>query len=308
MPPCIYCGAPANSAEHWLPRALGAIKGTTLLRDRICHDCNQAFGRVLDEELLRTGPTGFFRSALGIKGRRGHTSVSPFYYRGRSAVQPTAMTMPAPHGRYTILAEVGPDEAHGKAGRPLRQLVLEKADGSVECVPFHQGWQSEQIRDAITSRQLDGAELVELSLGEKVAFHYFLWASTTCRGDEPEFDPIRRFIRTDEGDWHAFVQPVSAHFVGPLRDGYLPAQPTHYLFAELNIREVVSRVQFFVGPDTNPPTPSSAIRLGDSPARIDARWLVAHQIRYYDEKTDGYDAEIEAVDVTPSRIVIPGPV
>jgi len=50
MGPCIYCGAPADSKEHWLPRSFGVIKGADTLQDRLCAGCNRALGQELDQE------------------------------------------------------------------------------------------------------------------------------------------------------------------------------------------------------------------------------------------------------------------
>jgi hypothetical protein len=66
---------------------------------------------------------------------------------------------------------------------------------------------------------------------------------------------------------------------------------------------VLVRVQFFAGPEYLPRP--SLIRLGNSSSRILARWMRAHWVQSFDEKTDGYDGEIWEVDVTPRRIVFP---
>src|SRR6185312_11144 len=92
---CVYCGAPADSAEHWLPRGFGVIKGMTQLQDRLCNPCNNELGK-LDEEILRTGPTAFVRSLLKIEGRHGKV-VSPFHYKVMGKESATAMTMKAPY-------------------------------------------------------------------------------------------------------------------------------------------------------------------------------------------------------------------
>lgn len=353
--PCIYCGAPALSAEHWLPRGFGAIKGVTLLNGRICAECNHALGRSLDEELLRTGPTGFFRSLLGIKGRRQHRDVSLFHYKAASAEQPTTMMMPVHHdGGYRILAQAYQPQ-HAK---PLRQLVFKTRGGQHECVPFSRGWNADQLKQAIQVRNLQDAELVEVFLDDdespedddwievrkvltaalghfgatawygkgdstlrrnelkmgisraylratvKVAFHYFLWASPLFRGDEPEFADVRRFILADEGDWHAFIRPVSEQFIPGIRDGLVPTEPSHFLLADVKSDDVTVRLQFFVG--THGVPPPSFIRLGACPSRLGARWLRCHRVWYYGEKRDGYDGELEAVEVTPRPVMLAG--
>jgi hypothetical protein len=88
---CIYCSAPAASEEHYLPRCLGAF-GYELLRDRLCVDCNGFCGRVLDQELIRNGPEGVVRAAMGISGRHDD-SPNPAYYRA-ATTQPVRLTIP----------------------------------------------------------------------------------------------------------------------------------------------------------------------------------------------------------------------
>jgi hypothetical protein len=180
------------------------------------------------------------------------------------------------------------------------RTILTDALGGNFTVPAHYG----EPGDPVERR-------VELTLAitrnylraiAKVAFHYFLWTSTTCRGDEPQFARLRRFIRNDEGDWHTFVQLVSPQFLPQLAAGLTPTIPSHFLFAELNHEEVLARVQFFVAPGSR--TPPSLVHIGRSPARIYARWLSAHWVRYFPERTEGFDGEIERIDVTERRIAV----
>jgi len=355
LPPhCIYCTQPADSSEHWMPRGFGAIKNMSLLTGRLCHECNQTLGRTLDEEILRTGPTGLFRSALGIKGRKGHSEVSPFYYRSSAAVQPTAMTMPSPRGPHEVLTELIPNRGERQSARLLRQIVVKRSDGSLSPVPFPMGWQPEQLRNALALRDLIDSELVEVFLGPdesadnpdspesyavretltavfgrfrakvwygegeaelkwaelslgisrtyvralaKVAFHYLLWTSNIWRGDEAEFNSLRRFIRYDEGDWQTYVHPVVPPFLGPIRNGYLPDAHTHFLVADIEPAQVVVFMQFFVGPDSNPAPPAAKVRLAVSPRQVADRKLVGHMVRYHHKKRDGYDAELHPFDV-----------
>jgi hypothetical protein len=166
MAPCIYCGAAADSREHWFPRALGNIKDIVLLRDRLCDVCNKALGRELDEELARTGPTGFNRTALGIKGRRSHADVSPFHYRALSPQQPTTLKRPAPHGEWEILGDAYTTTDGRPSSRTLRQLVVKTTDGRIEPVPFPRAWNGAQLRETLQKRGLEGSELLEVYLEE----------------------------------------------------------------------------------------------------------------------------------------------
>lgn len=351
---CIYCGEPAESEEHWLPRGLGAIRGLLKLKDRLCVPCNNALG-ALDRELVRTGPTGFLRAAHGIRGRADHPEVSPFLYKGSSAQPPTIIEMPAPDGEGTILAAVDKDEDGNRRATPLRQLVLKAPDGRVAHIPFSPQWNSDVLNRALQERKLEHAELIGVYLGEdgdpeslklrqllssvfpkfhakanfgvddnpqikrvigrfgisreylraiaKVGFHYFIFASPVFRGDEPEFAGIRAFIRKGEGEWETFVVPTTEQFIPQLRQGHRPPNPSHFFYAEVNMQTALARVQFFVS-EEDLPLPS-LVRLGRSPSRLSGRWMSAHWLSCFKEKTEGHDGEIAEVDVGIRRIVVP---
>jgi hypothetical protein len=162
---CIYCPNEADAREHWIPRGFGNFRGYSPLLDRLCERCNRELGHELDEELLRTGPVAFNRAVLGVRGRRRHTQVNPFLYRGASADPPTTLRMMAIHGEYEILAEAyrRPDGTEG--ARYLRQIVVRK-DGAIHRVPWSAEWNGDQLRAALVNRNLHDAELVEIYLGE----------------------------------------------------------------------------------------------------------------------------------------------
>ena len=163
MPTCIYCQNEATSREHWIPRGLGAFRGYTPLSDRLCQECNELLGE-LDREFLRTGLTGFQRALLGIGGRHRTASVSPFHYKSTQANSPIRMMMPALGRSHEVLAEAYTDAEGRPSARPLRQVVLRMPDGGVDCVPFSRGWNGEQLRRAVLSRNLEGGVPVELYL------------------------------------------------------------------------------------------------------------------------------------------------
>ncbi len=176
MADCIYCGAPADSKEHWLPRGFGAIKGLTLLRDRICNACNNALGQELDEAVLRTGPTGFVRCsspagttrwALKIEGRHGK-SINPFHYRVMGKESATTLTMPSPNGDYEILAESYTAPNGQGHARPLRQLVFKNEAGEMVPVPCPPSYDATRLRALLQERGVESAtlEIVYLGVGE----------------------------------------------------------------------------------------------------------------------------------------------
>jgi hypothetical protein len=360
MSPCIYCGAPADSREHWLPRCLGAIEGLAILEDRLCEGCNHALGRELDEALARTGPTAYSRALHGIRGRRQHSEVNLFLYRASSRQQPTTLLRPAPHGQYQILGEAYTDEQGRKNTRPLRQLVLKTPAGDIERVPFPPAYDATLIKKMLAERGLEDAELVEIYLDEdelaegpessealdlrrllsavfgafrgaqvwygkgesslaqvelkagikseylralaKVGFHYFLSTSRRCTGAEPEFAPLRQFIRHGEGEWPSFVQLNAPQFIPELANGLVPRQTSHFFYVEQDI-QALAWIQFFVGPDDLPPP--TLIRLGNSPSHVHGRSLSCHLVTYFGERIEGFDAVIEEVPVTAHDAITP---
>jgi hypothetical protein len=109
---------------------------------------------------------------------------------------------------------------------------------------------------------------------------------------------------TDEGDLNQFVNFGTQPFVPQLAQGFRPLQPSHFFFAEVNFDVALAGVHFFVGPDGVPP--AAIVRLGKSPSRLHARSMASHVVRYFDDKIDGYDGEIDEIDVTQRRIILPG--
>jgi hypothetical protein len=80
LAPCIYTrpsglcpgSAPFNS-EHWFSRGLGNFRGFEELKEKICQDCNNLFGRELEDIFLHSGPEALFREIAGGNfGRKSH--------------------------------------------------------------------------------------------------------------------------------------------------------------------------------------------------------------------------------------------
>ena len=169
MATCIYCLNEANSREHWIPRGLGTFRGCTPLLNQVCADCNNCLGQ-LDQELMRTGPTGFQRALHGVQGRHGPSKVSPFHYKALQADQPTTMMMPALGRKHRILAEAYSDEEGRPSARAIRQIVLKMPDGRMECVPFPRGWTADQLRIAVNSRGFETGTPEEVYLEDDEVF------------------------------------------------------------------------------------------------------------------------------------------
>lgn len=164
MPECIYCGAPADSGEHWLPRTFGAIRGLEQLKERLCRTCNKELGDQLDQEVANTGTTALAKLAFGIEGRHKEASKNPFQYRVMGTEAATSMLMDSPDGSHKILGQffrTASGEAHATA---LRQLVFKKPDGQIVPVQFPPGYTSDRLRELVRIRGAEDATLYEIYL------------------------------------------------------------------------------------------------------------------------------------------------
>jgi hypothetical protein len=121
----------------------------------------------------------------------------------------------------------------------------------------------------------------------KVAFHYYLAFSDIHRGGEFMFQPIRQFIRYDEGDWPRFVAMDIPNFIGQFDQGYAPELFGHYLSVQHINRQIVGKAQFFAGPHHM--VPPSGVQLGISSRRVTE---TLHWVKYFGFKSGGYDGEL----------------
>ena len=158
MPSCIYCGAEADSAEHWLPRSLGTFGPLQVLHGVVCGVCNEAVGEA-DREFVRTGPEGIHRRGLGIAGREGQGG-NPFYYRAATTQPVQARSIADPEDPH-LYWETRPGE-NGPEGQLMQQLVLESDTGEKRAVPFNLEWSAEVLRRALETRGVQGWALCEV--------------------------------------------------------------------------------------------------------------------------------------------------
>lgn len=136
----------------------------------------------------------------------------------------------------------------------------------------------------------------------KVAFHYYLVHSRRgTRGDEPEFDPIRRFI-LEGGNVDSFFPDDLTRFVvpfGELRAGcaLLPSTWCHTLAADESSEDVVAYVHLFAGPEAV--RKGRHIRLGRVPGSIVVPGSVWGHVYQYDNDESGgrYAGQVRAVSL-----------
>lgn len=90
----------------------------------------------------------------------------------------------------------------------------------------------------------------------KIAFHYYLGINLEyCyhKGLEDIFDPLRQFIRYGKGNPESFVTQKKGYFVDDFRNGWRPPFYGHLFVSELSNKNIIVKVQFFVGPNIDPP-------------------------------------------------------
>src|SRR5216684_1515326 len=129
---CLYCPSPANSMEHVLPAAFGEFAGAPNLENRVCDECNNKRLGVLDEQLARCGPEGFFRKWYGIQGRAHHDKVNPFY-RGSAGGRRQEFSAFDPVWGVEVNLEV--ENGHA---RQLRELIFVESSGKTHHLPIRE--------------------------------------------------------------------------------------------------------------------------------------------------------------------------
>ena len=141
---CIYCNSSSDLCRHAhaVPRALGTFENQPSLKKHICRQCDSEIGKC-EEQLIKCGPEAFIRIALGITGRSGSDSTSPFKRR-HAGQEPLKFKTKYPDTNYDVLVELIPGTQNA---RPLPQVVIVAPDGSCEQVLV--------TDEAVTSEELD---------------------------------------------------------------------------------------------------------------------------------------------------------
>lgn len=157
---CIYCPRPPDGEEHWLPRSFGAFRGNSLLKGRLCTECNARLGRTLDQELIRTGHTGMTRQLLGISGRSGQPSANVFEYKAAQLEKPIeAESGSIVPGQLIPIQAVGRNPDGTLKSVQQRTLTLATTEGERVLV-FPRAWGAKQLRDAAAARDLLGVKVI----------------------------------------------------------------------------------------------------------------------------------------------------
>jgi len=122
-----------------------------------CSNCNKKLGK-LDEQFCRCGPEAFFRIVVGVKGRKNHKKVNPFY-RGSAGLGPITIESHHPALDCSIFCEI---EEGGEIGYPAKQIIVRDS-----CGKYHSILISEKIKSPddllreLKERQLENSTLME---------------------------------------------------------------------------------------------------------------------------------------------------
>jgi hypothetical protein len=134
---CIYTrpsglcpGGASFDREHWFSRGLGNFRSFQPLEGKICKDCNNLFGRELEDVFLHSGPEAFFREIMGGGlGRKSHGKHNIFS-RGANKHPPVQVIGEDPDAKRNIMWDVG----RNSEAKPQRQIVLIGPQGEVELI------------------------------------------------------------------------------------------------------------------------------------------------------------------------------
>src|ERR1700683_1193949 len=158
---CIYCGSEDLTEEHYLPACLGKFKDYIPLIDRICHKCNAICGK-LDEQLCRSGGEAFFRVFLGIKGRKSHAKINPFYRGSAGAPALEMVGVSSMTGESTPLELISDREV-----RELRCIRLIANDDTEHLIRITDGMTPELFREKFDALQIGQFKKAIISASEQ---------------------------------------------------------------------------------------------------------------------------------------------
>jgi len=146
------------------------------------------------------------------------------------------------------------------------------------------GWQSYPPRDPVRVEAVAkyGVDDKFFRAIAKIAFHYLI-KQTHYRGDEPIFKGIRDFI-INGGDFRKYVGcKRGEQILREIELGLLPSRTMHLITGEITASYIFSRLQFFVGPETDAPHLYKVL-LGSPEVPLAARF--GHKFVYYDQPID----------------------
>ncbi|MFC1633435.1 hypothetical protein ACFL5Z_01225 [Planctomycetota bacterium] len=140
----------------------------------------------------------------------------------------------------------------------------------------------------------------------KVAFHYYIeFNNFNHTGEEPFFEPLKRFIRYGEGQTKSFVCQQKGILIKDIERGWRPPTYGHIIVGSCASQFIEVKIQFFLGPQYDPPI--HTVKLGRKPLMIENTSMTfGHNYVYADDSAaiSGYDGTFHRLAVT-ERIIIP---
>jgi len=282
MPTCLYCRATKDSTlfnrEHVVPESFGRFRGNFVLKNVICRDCNDYFGRTLDLKLARETVEGLDRYKIGAKSPAQGTrfglsdtltariSDGGFHHGARvfwgpSSDQSRLVLLPFPQygvsdGRETtwFTADALPRrEGLSRHGFDLEREITVKPFGIDEDAARAQlgslGYNTSLERVGETT---EGSEInirlngsIDRTLRRavaKIAYNYLAFQYQRIATME-QFTVLRRYVRYDE-----FLGPEPVTLSnGPLIAGTTPekAPMAHVVAVENNGDQILGHVTLF---------------------------------------------------------------
>ena len=180
MSNCIYCDErEATSGEHYMPRCMGKFRNFEQLIDKLCLECNRKIG-LLDEQFCRCSPEGFFRIILGIKGRKYHEQINPFY-RGSAGSSPIIVETE----HFTLNCKIYCEVEGGRNAFPARQIIFLDRHGNYRSLLITEKIQNnEHLLSELKDKNLVDAEFVEcwFAPGEEE------WIERLCKDFDAKVD------------------------------------------------------------------------------------------------------------------------
>lgn len=141
-----------------MPACLGNFRNFELLYNKLCSQCNSEIG-LIEEQFCRCGPEAFFRRIIGIKGRRHHKSINPFY-RGSAGGQRIVMKTTHPTLDCSIFCEI--EEGGGVNAYPASQVIVRDSEGKYHPILITPNIKTaHDLRSEIEAKKLGSCNLVE---------------------------------------------------------------------------------------------------------------------------------------------------
>ena len=214
----------------------------------------------------------------------GHRISVPLNAQWNAATLRTAIANRGAEGG--ALVEVYADRATLEQMRPLLREVLP----GFEAEWFERDGAGQQPRQLQFANHLREPYLRGIA---KIAFHGALKLLPNLDGYAREFEHVRRWIRFGERPPQPFWRLVAQPILAGLGAGVVLRDWGHVVAVDSAYQTVSVKMQFFVGPGVMPQT--WVVLLGRNPARIAAAVSEARYFRYFGERRNGLDGDIQPV-------------